>query len=198
LEHSLTSPCQVSDALLKLQKSTPGQPAYAGYLADIVPFAASSTLLAKAKNGEKVIAPASTLKYVDKADKIDPLPADSPNAIPKGSHWADETEPGTVLVIEQPEGQTNAAIGGIMAMRMQMRGLVGCVVGGRARDLEELEDVGLPVSLPSPLSMAFQVPQSCRGQTTEGALTKCSVSRAFCADMWRLPFLLTLASSALP
>ena len=90
------------------------------------PSPPGSTLLAKAKNGEKVIAAASTLKYVDKANKIDPLPADSPNAIPKGSHWADETEPGTVLVIEQPEGQTNAAIGGIMAMRMQMRGLVGC------------------------------------------------------------------------
>ena len=102
--------------------------------------------MAKAQAGEKVIAPASTLKYIDKSSQIESLPADSPNAIPKESHWVDETESGTVLVIEQPEGQANAALGGIMALRMKVRGVLGCVVGGRVRDMEELEKVELPVS----------------------------------------------------
>jgi len=75
------------------------------------------------------------------------LAPDSPYAVPKGSHWADVTEADTVLVIEQPLGQTCAAVGGIMATRMKMRGLKGCVVSGRVRDLAELKQSTLPVSL---------------------------------------------------
>ena len=56
---------------------------------------------------------------------------------------------GTVVVIEQPEEQTCAAIGGIMAVRMKARSVKGVVVGGRVRDVEELKDSGLPVSLTS-------------------------------------------------
>lgn len=33
-----------------------------------------------------------------------------------------------------------------MATRMAVRGVIGCVVGGRVRDLVELEKSGLPVS----------------------------------------------------
>ena len=106
-------------------------------------------MIARAQAGEKLIAPASTLKYVDKAAQVDPLPPDSPNAIPTGSHWVDETEDGTVLVIEQPEESVCAAIGGIMALGMKVRGVLGCVVGGRVRDIEELQKVQLPVSATS-------------------------------------------------
>lgn len=94
----------------------------------------------------KVIGKASTLKLVNKSDHIEPLSSNDPHAIPKNSHWADETDMGTVLVIEQPSSQTCAAVGGIMAARMKMRGLLGCVVGGRVRDLMELRRSGLPVS----------------------------------------------------
>ena len=144
--YSLTATIQVSDALLRLQKRVPGQPARAGYLADIIPFAASSAQIARAQAGEKLIAPASTLKYVDRSSQVDALPEGSPNGIPNASHWADETELGSVVVIEQPEGQTNAALGGILALAMKVRGVSGCVVGGRVRDIDELQKVGLPVS----------------------------------------------------
>lgn len=53
-----------------------------------------------------------------------------------------------MVVVEQPEGQSCAAIGGIMALRMKTRGAIGCVVGGRVRDLGELNNCGLPVSAP--------------------------------------------------
>jgi regulator of RNase E activity RraA len=155
----LTKIFQVSDALLKLQKRVKGQPGYAGYLVDIVPYAVGPEFQAKAKQGHKIIAPVSTLKYVDKSDVIDSLPSDSPNAIPKGSHWADETDPGTVVVIDQPEGQANAALGGILALRMAMRGVLGAVVSGRVRDLEELQNSGLPVSSTSLFrSSSLQLP----------------------------------------
>ena len=68
------------------------------------------------------------------------------NAIPKGSHWVDMTEPGSIVVIDQPEGQKCAAVGGIMAQRMKIRGVAGCVVGGRVRDMAELKESQLPVS----------------------------------------------------
>ena len=56
------------------------------------------------------------------------------------------TEAGTIVVIEQPPGQKCAAVGGIMAQRMKVRQVAGCVVGGRVRDFAELRDSGLAVS----------------------------------------------------
>lgn len=94
----------------------------------------------------KVIGPASTLKLVARDSSTSSPPESDPRAIPRGQHWVDLTEKGTVVVIEQPEGQSCAAIGGIMALRMKIRGAKGCVVGGRVRDLEELDSCGLPVS----------------------------------------------------
>lgn len=101
----------------------------------------------------KIVATASTLKLIDKSDTIQPLSPDDTHAIPKGSHWADETEKGTILTIEQPSHQTCAAVGGIMASRMKVKGLLGCVVGGRVRDLEELKESGLQVSAPKTFSV---------------------------------------------
>jgi regulator of RNase E activity RraA len=92
----------------------------------------------------KIIAPASTVKYIAKNET--PAPKDSEHAVLSGVHYVDMTEPETVVVIEQPEGQTCAVLGGIMATRMKVRGAKGIVVGGRVRDLAELRENGLPVS----------------------------------------------------
>lgn len=67
--------------------------------------------------------------------------------IPAGKHWVDCTEPGTVVVISQPRGQICAVLGGIMALRMSVLGAKGVVAYGRVRDIEELRETGLPVSL---------------------------------------------------
>ena len=88
---------------------------------------------------------ASTLKLVSRAPSPQPLPS-SEGGIPEGQHWADLIDADSIVVIEQPEGQTCAAIGGIMALRMQRRDVKACVVAGRVRDLQELRDSGLPVS----------------------------------------------------
>jgi methionine-rich copper-binding protein CopC len=149
---------------LKLQSPAAGEVSRAGYLADLgelvlsiflflydveypsVPYAPSSTNGNNSTKQPKVIGPASTLKLVAKASGISSLPESDPGAIPKGQHWVDLIDEGTVVVIEQPEGQSCAAIGGIMALRMKTRGAKGCVVGGRVRDLEELNSSRLPVS----------------------------------------------------
>lgn len=92
----------------------------------------------------KLIAPACTLKLVSKHSPPESAPP-AEATIPKGSHWVDLTVPGTIVVIDQPEGQKCAAVGGIMAQRMKVQGVAGCVVGGRVRDLAELRNSQLPV-----------------------------------------------------
>lgn len=95
----------------------------------------------------KIIAPVSTLQLIRKDAPKEAYPAkDDPTAIPSDSHWVDLTEEGTVLVIDQPLDMRCAAVGGIMAARMKVRGLKAAVISGRVRDLGELKEVGLPVS----------------------------------------------------
>ena len=48
-------------------------------------------------------------------------------------------------MLSQPENQTCAVLGGIMATRMKIRGAEGVVVGGRVRDLRELRSLDFPV-----------------------------------------------------
>jgi regulator of RNase E activity RraA len=122
--------CDIADALLKL--SIPN----AGFLPDLILRTPSTTPL---------IAPASTVLF---ASKLHPeanvnLPESN---IPKGEHYVDLTQSGTIVVTQQPEGQSCAVLGGIMALRMKKRGVVGVVALGRVRDLVELEGTGLPVS----------------------------------------------------
>ena len=114
-----------------------------------MPFAPKSPLQGSIEEQPKIIAPASTLKLVAKSSDVPPLADSDPGAVPKGKHWVDMVDEGTVVVIEQPPGQTCAAIGGIMAARMKTRGVEACLVGGRVRDLAELRKTGLPVSFPS-------------------------------------------------
>ncbi|RMD43243.1 hypothetical protein DV735_g1883, partial [Chaetothyriales sp. CBS 134920] len=107
------------------------------------PFALGQVPLHDADRHAKVIAPARTLKLVSKGSQT--AEEASGHAVPKGSHWADITEPGTILVIEQPEEQTCAAVGGIMAQKMKVNGVQACVVGGRVRDQQELKDSQLAI-----------------------------------------------------
>lgn len=51
------------------------------------------------------------------------------------------------MVMKQPEGQKCAILGGIMALRIKVLNAKGVVVNGRVRDLVELRETGLPVSI---------------------------------------------------
>jgi regulator of RNase E activity RraA len=70
------------------------------------------------------------------------LPASWPKKnIEKGKHYVDLTQPDTFVVMNQPEGQYNAILGGIMALRMAVLGAKGVVVNGRVRDTQELGSI---------------------------------------------------------
>ncbi|KAL3461433.1 hypothetical protein BJX64DRAFT_277904 [Aspergillus heterothallicus] len=133
------SACDVSDALLKLQKPGSGAPR-AGHLADFTPF---SPTLGRNTTTPKIIGPASTIKFIPK--DASPPAAPESQTFPPETHWVDNTEPNTVVVIEQPPDQHCAVVGGIMAVRMTYLGIRGVVVNGRIRDLAEVQGCRLPV-----------------------------------------------------
>ncbi|PWI69013.1 hypothetical protein PCL_01398 [Purpureocillium lilacinum] len=127
--------CDVSDALLKL--NVPG----AGFVADLQAYGAPAPD-ADAETSAVTAAPVSTILF---AAKGAPPPAEPPANVPKDAHWADLAREGTLVFMQQPPGQTNAICGGIMALRMKVRGVKGVVVAGRVRDLPELRSTNLPI-----------------------------------------------------
>ncbi|KAL7811438.1 ribonuclease E inhibitor RraA/Dimethylmenaquinone methyltransferase [Trichoderma aethiopicum] len=138
------SACDISDALLKLK--VPG----AGYVADLVAYSPHQASQTAASSQPVTVAPVSTVLFAPKGQQPPAggseggggLPAQN---IPKDAHWADLAEPGTFAVLKQPEGQTNAVCGGIMALRMKVRQVAGIIVAGRVRDLDELRSTNLPI-----------------------------------------------------
>ncbi|KAL1988766.1 hypothetical protein VTN96DRAFT_7650 [Rasamsonia emersonii] len=132
------SPCDVSDALLKLQKGNP----LAGHLKDITPF---SPFIGRQSGQPKIIAPVSTFRFIPKDAPTPEVESLEKHGFPPGKHWVDWAQPGTVVVIEQPAGQSCAALGGIMAARLKYLGVKAAVVDGRVRDLAELHGSGLHV-----------------------------------------------------
>jgi regulator of RNase E activity RraA len=57
----------------------------------------------------------------------------------------DETPAGGVLVYTIEDGLDTAGIGNLMATTAKVRGLAGVVIDGGARDVDEIEQIGLPV-----------------------------------------------------
>lgn len=108
----------------------------------VAPFAPS---IGRSESAPKIIAPASTFKFIPKPDALPNHADPSATGFPAGKHWVDCAEPGTVAVLEQPHGQSCAVLGGIMALRMKALGVKGAVVNGRVRDLGELRESSLPV-----------------------------------------------------
>jgi regulator of RNase E activity RraA len=135
--HSLSNytACDIADALLKLKVPN------AGYLPDLKLITPSPS----PSPSSITIAPASTVVFASKiGGKLSDFYPDV--NIPAGKHWVDLTEPETIVVMAQPEGQKCAVLGGIMALRMKVLNAKGVVVNGRVRDVVELGETGLPVS----------------------------------------------------
>jgi regulator of RNase E activity RraA len=148
--------CDISDALVKLKVPN------SGFLPDLNLYSRS---LASA-DSQITIAPASTLLLVPKnATDVSAYPAAN---IPGGKHWVDLTQPQTIVVISQPKGQICAALGGIMALRMKMLKAEGVISYGRVRDVEELQETGLPVRA-SLFILMLQTPIQIRAHITHSA-----------------------------
>jgi len=120
------SPCDVSDALLKLEVLG------AGFLKDISPIPS------RAQGGNRIVAPISTVLFVSKNElPVFPLSTQDPweSNIPTGKHWTDCPSPGSIVILQQPPQQSVALLGDIVATRLKYRGVLGAVIDGRARDV---------------------------------------------------------------
>jgi regulator of RNase E activity RraA len=87
----------------------------------------------------KVIGPAATVSFrrVLKTDA---------RAYPNAAlELLDEAAPGSVLVFVFPNDLDTAALGNLMATTAKVRGLAGAVVDGAVRDIDEIEQIGLPI-----------------------------------------------------
>ncbi|KAF2720141.1 RraA-like protein [Polychaeton citri CBS 116435] len=126
------SACDVSDALLKLKVPN------AGFLPDISPIPR------KGVSRLHIVAPISTIIFVPKDHQPGVqlnafVPAES--NMPKGKHWSDLPSPGTIALLQQPQGQICAVLGDIMATRLKIRGVKGVVADGRVRDIVSISDI---------------------------------------------------------
>ncbi|KAF2733464.1 DlpA domain-containing protein [Polyplosphaeria fusca] len=136
------SACDVADALLKLHVSG------AGFLSGISPIPCTTAL--PQSHLPRTASLASTFLMLPKASGSFPGPATEPQDIPPsnvqpGTPFADYTEADTIVVISQPEGQTCAVVGGIMAARMKILGAQGIIVDGQVRDLVALNELEIPI-----------------------------------------------------
>ncbi len=84
----------------------------------------------------------------------------------------DEAPAGSVLVYVLENGLDIAGLGNLMATTAKVRGLAGVVIDGGVRDVDEVEDIGLPVwsrsitpatSVGRYVSASKQQPVSCGG-----------------------------------
>lgn len=132
--------CDVSDALLKLHVPS------AGFLPDLTPY------IPIPSDKFPLIAPISTVTFQPIPVPINPAGVVDYTPIEKGGHFADEVpveEGGIVLLGSQvgynAERDINALLGGLVGLRIKIRGAAAVIVDGRVRDLPELREGGLGV-----------------------------------------------------
>ncbi|RMY38887.1 hypothetical protein D0866_02297 [Hortaea werneckii] len=138
------SACDVSDALLKLKIPQ------AGFLPDILPINHNNP------NPEPLVAPLSTVLFVPKTPSASPssppalaTPVPAESNIPQTKHWTDLPPPGTIVLLQQPQGQICAVCGDILATRLKVRGVKGIVADGRVRDIVALSELCQPSRSPT-------------------------------------------------
>ncbi|MCJ1284366.1 hypothetical protein MMC26_003697 [Xylographa opegraphella] len=141
------SACDISDALLKLEKVEEGKRACAGFLDGIVLHVGGNIPRGQPHAARKIIAPAFTVQFQPKApiNGSDSLPKAASSNISSAVQWSDLVQGNTIVVVQQPEGQKCAVVGGIHALNIDRKGAKGILVSGRIRDIEELRKLKCPI-----------------------------------------------------
>lgn len=89
---------------------------------------------------KKIAGPAATMKLVDVGKGLK-----SPSPAMGSLEAVMAAQPGDVLVIDHGGRMDVNSYGGIVGFTTHHRGLVGCVIDGVARDVDEYRELGLPV-----------------------------------------------------
>ncbi|MEW6688115.1 MAG: hypothetical protein AB1452_03380 [Pseudomonadota bacterium] len=86
----------------------------------------------------KIVGPAATLKLVPVGEASESPVLGTLEAVKRG-------RPGDVLVIDQAGRMDVNSYGGVAGFTTRHYGLVGCVIDGVTRDIDEYKQLGLPV-----------------------------------------------------
>ena len=99
------------------------------------------------ESAEMVVGPAFTVQFQpkDPSTSIASFPKAEATNIEPGVQWSDLAEPGSIVLVQQPENQRSAAAGGIHMLRLAKKGVKAIVVEGRIRDQREVRDLNLLV-----------------------------------------------------
>ncbi len=89
---------------------------------------------------KKIVGPAATMKLVDVGKGLK-----SPSPAMGSLEAVKAAQPGDVLVIDHGGRMDVNSYGGIVGFTTHHRGLVGCVIDGVTRDVDEYKMLGLPV-----------------------------------------------------
>lgn len=89
---------------------------------------------------KKIVGPAATMKLVDVGKGLK-----SPSPAMGSLEAVTAARPGDVLVIDHGGRMDVNSYGGIVGFTTHHRGLVGCVIDGVTRDVDEYKMLGLPV-----------------------------------------------------
>jgi regulator of RNase E activity RraA len=89
---------------------------------------------------KKIVGPATTMKLVDVGKGLK-----SPSPAMGSLEAVKAAQPGDVLVIDHGGRMDVNSYGGIVGFTTYHRGLVGCVIDGVTRDIDEYRELGLPV-----------------------------------------------------
>ena len=134
--------CDIADALLANQKMDPAQRTLAGFLCDITRRPSG-----RIPGEDPLLGPAFTMQFQPRegSDARPSLPQAPSSNIEAKTIWSDEALPGSIVVVQQPEGQRNAAIGGIHMLNLSKKGIEAVVVDGRIRDQGEIQELDIEV-----------------------------------------------------
>lgn len=112
-------------------------------------------------------------------------------------HFADANEANKIMYIQQPKDMYSACFGGLMATRASKLGAAGIVLDGRFRDVREIQQLGLPVRIPSQATTTFQRTNqnlqmfakgvSILGSNTFTKASQLNVPLQFRGDLWINP-----------
>ncbi|KAI7463359.1 hypothetical protein KC351_g15907 [Hortaea werneckii] len=175
------SACDVSDALLKLKIPQ------AGFLPDILPLNSNNN-----PNPTTIAAPLSTVLFVPKP-QASPSPSSPPpfaTPIPEESnilpnkHWTDLPGPGTIVLLQQPQGQICAVCGDILATRLKVRGVKGIVADGRVRDVVALSELCRSSGTPALASSSSSSSEGGREEFTVWSRGTSTVGTGLAAQAW--------------
>lgn len=89
---------------------------------------------------KKIVGPAATMKLVPVGEGLA-----SPSPAMGSLEAVKAAQPGDVLVIDHGGHMNVNSYGGIVGFTTLHRGLVGCVIDGVTRDVDEYKEIGLPV-----------------------------------------------------